>query len=67
MYGDFNETYRIIIANTETEIHIVKRAYIFSSYKPYFVRPGHNYSHTCAQGTDESIGVADSIQHLTVI
>jgi len=43
MYGDFNETYRITIANTETEIHIVKRAHIFSGYKPYFVRPGHIY------------------------
>jgi len=41
MYGDFNETYRIIIANTETEMHIFKRAHIFSGYKPYFVRPGH--------------------------
>jgi len=44
MYGDFNETYRIIIGNTETEIHIVKRAHIFSGYKPYFVRPGHIWS-----------------------
>jgi len=44
MYGDFNETYRIIIANTGTKIHIVKRAHIFSGYKPYFVRPGHIYT-----------------------
>jgi len=47
MYGDFNEVYRIIIAITETEIHIVKRAHIFSSYKPYFVRPGHIYFFVC--------------------
>jgi len=44
MYGDFNETYRIIIANTETEIHIVNRAHAFSGYKPHFVRLRHKWT-----------------------
>jgi len=54
MYGDFNETYRIIIANTETEIHIVKRAHIFSGYKPYFVRPGHIYGSCTFSSANQS-------------
>ena len=42
IYGDLTETYRIVIAYTEIEIHIVKQEHVFSGYKPYFfVRPGH--------------------------
>ena len=38
IYGDFTEAYRIVIAYTEIEIHIVKREHVFSGYKPYTVK-----------------------------
>jgi len=33
IYGDFNETYRIVIAYTEMEIDIIKQTHVFSGYK----------------------------------
>ena len=44
IYGDFTEAYRLVIAYTEIEIHIVKQEHAFSGYMPYFVRPGHKYN-----------------------
>ena len=35
IYGDFTEAYRIVIAYTEIEIHIIKQEHVFSGYKPY--------------------------------
>ena len=39
---NFDEVYRIILAYEEQEINKVKWTYVFSGYKTYFVRPGHN-------------------------
>ena len=41
--GDSSESYRIIIAFTEKEIHNIKQTCVFSGYKTGFVRLGHNY------------------------
>ena len=41
IYGNFTETYRIVIAYTEMEIDIIKQTCVLFGYKSLFVRPGH--------------------------
>ena len=35
IYGDFTETYNIVIAYTELDIDIIKQTRVFSSYNPF--------------------------------
>ena len=41
IYGDFPETYRIVIGYTEMDMHNIKQPHVFSSYKTDFVRLDH--------------------------
>ena len=44
MPGDSSESYRIVIAYTEKEIHNIKQMCAFSGYKTGFVRLGHYFA-----------------------
>jgi len=47
IYGNFTETYRIVIAYTEMDIDIIKQSHVFYGYKSLFVSLGHKYRIIC--------------------
>jgi len=43
MHGDFNKSYRIVIAYTEMEIDIIKQTHVFFGYKSLFITLDHKF------------------------